>query len=62
MKHKNSSIPILVYKKDTGEFVGKFRSVTNCAQQLDLDVPTIRQILRGKGKSQKGYTFVKETQ
>ncbi|MGZ5485526.1 MAG: HNH endonuclease [Nitrososphaeraceae archaeon] len=67
--HKPTAKPVLAYKKDTGEFVGEFESISLCAKELNCDCTTVWKICRhglslpapnGKVytmKSHKGYTF-----
>jgi hypothetical protein len=67
-RHRPTAKPILVYKKDTGEFVGEWSSSNECAKDLKLDGSAIWKILTGRlsatpdgimrpYKSHKGYTF-----
>lgn len=72
-RNSNMSKPtakvVLAYKKDTGEFVGEYESISLCARELNCDCTAIWKICRqdvstpapnGKlyvMKSYKGYTF-----
>ena len=50
---------IIVHKYDTGEFVGEYIGLKECARQLNLDSGTVCKTLKGdRGRKQhKGYTF-----
>lgn len=56
---KNKSIPVNVYKKDTHEFVGTFKSCNDAAIELGIYVNSIYSILKGYMKSTHGYVFEK---
>lgn len=53
---KNKKRAVIVYTKE-GEFVKEFESVTSACRELKLDSSTVSKILRGCGKSTKGYTI-----
>lgn len=57
-KKKISKI-VLVFKKDTNEFVGEFSSATECSKILNLNIGHICSIARGNTnlKNHKGYFF-----
>lgn len=55
-KPKNKKRAVIVYTK-TGEFVKEFDSVTSACKEFGLDSSTVSKILRGCGKSTKGYTI-----
>lgn len=42
-----------------GTFVGEYKSQSECADKLNVFHTRIREILKGKRKSTKGYTFKK---
>lgn len=68
-RNKPTAKPVLVYKKDSKEFVGQWESISLCAKDLNIDVTTVWKICANKpsrpapnGKvypmrSHKGYTF-----
>jgi len=49
--------PIKAFKKDTNEFIGKYKSITECAKILNINLKNISAVLRGKRKSCGGYIF-----
>ncbi len=53
------SIPVLVYKKDSNEFVGEYYSVSDAAYQLlgNRETGNITKCLKGKIKSAYGYIW-----
>ena len=51
------SVPIIAYDKITKELVGEYYSVKEAARQLGLRSCTIHDVLKGRVKSYKGYTF-----
>ncbi len=53
---KNKKRPVIVYTL-TGEIVKEFESITSACKKLKLDSSTVSKILRGCGKSTKGYTI-----
>lgn len=55
-KPKNKKRAVIVYTK-SGEFVKEFESVTAACKEFNLDSSTVSKILRGCGKSTKGYTI-----
>lgn len=69
VRNKPTAKPVLVYKKDTEEFVGEWESITLCAKELGCDHSAIWKICKGDWKSKapdgkmrpykshKGYTF-----
>ena len=68
-RKKPTAKPVLVYKKDTGEFVGEWESISLCAKEMNLDPSSIWKLCKGDWvsvapdgkkrpyKSHKGYTF-----
>lgn len=68
-RNKPTAKPVLVHKKDSGEFVGEWESIALCAKELSCDTTTIWRICEGKPssksssgkmytlKSHKGYIF-----
>jgi hypothetical protein len=69
-RNKPTAKPVLVFKKETNEYVGRWESISQCGKELNLDVTTIWKICEGvpcvKGgktgklypiKSFHGYTF-----
>lgn len=67
--HKPTARAVLVYKKDTHEFVGEWESISLCAKELGCDPSSVWKALEGRittpapngktyrAKSHKGYTF-----
>lgn len=55
LKNRNNEIPVVAYVYKTGEFVGEFKSEKEASEILG--VYHISDILKGKRKSSKGYTF-----
>ena len=53
---KNKKKPVLVYTT-SGDFVKECESVTSACREFKLDSSTVSKILRGCGKSTKGYTI-----
>lgn len=53
---KNKKKPVIVYTI-TGEFVEEFESITSACKKFGFDSSTVSKILRGCGKSTKGYTI-----
>jgi hypothetical protein len=51
------SVPIIAYDKITKELVAEYYSVKEAARQLGLRSCTIHEVLKGRQKSYKGYTF-----
>ena len=51
---KNKNKAILVYTK-SGEFVKEFPSINSACKELNLDSSTVNKVLKGYGKSTKGY-------
>ena len=68
-RKKPTAKPVLVHRKDTGEFVGEWESIALCAKELNCDHSTIWRICKGgwtsqapngkmyPSKSHKGYIF-----
>jgi hypothetical protein len=48
---------ILGYNRFTNEFIGKWSSLKECAEELTLKVPKISECINGKRKWHKEYTF-----
>lgn len=53
---------ILVYEYDkenkcTGNFIGEFKSMRQCAKKLELNLGNILRVLKGERNHTKGYTF-----
>lgn len=55
-KPKNKKRAVIVYTT-TGEFVKEFESVISACKEFGFDSSTVSKILRGCGKSTKGYTI-----
>lgn len=53
---KTKKRPVVVYTK-TGEFVKEFDSIAAACKEFGFDSSTVNKILRGCGKSTKGYTI-----
>lgn len=53
---KNKKKPVLIYTT-SGDFVKECESVTSACKEFKLDSSTVSKILRGCGKSTKGYTI-----
>lgn len=52
------SIPIVAYRYPTGEYVGEYTSAKHCQRELNLpNAGNIRNVLKGRGNSYKGYSF-----
>lgn len=52
------SIPIIAYEYPSMKLVGEFTSAKDCAKKLGLsNIGNIRNVLKGRGHSSKGYTF-----
>lgn len=52
---KSKIIDVFIYK--TGEFIGRFNSISECLDKLNLKSNHINSILNGKRKQSYGYTF-----
>jgi hypothetical protein len=48
---------VLVFRKDTGEFVGEFESQKEAARQLGVHDGNIHKVIRGIATHTGGYTF-----
>jgi hypothetical protein len=48
---------ILVYKKDTGEFIGEFKSQAEASRVFNLGIGNINKVLNGLRNHTGGYTF-----
>jgi predicted GIY-YIG superfamily endonuclease len=57
----HAETPISTYGKDTGEYVGTYPSMKECARQLNLYTQNIYHFFNGRYKQTGGYTFKKET-
>ena len=53
---KNKKKEVLVYTK-YGEFVKEFPSINAACKELNLDSSTVNKVLKGVGKSTKGYVI-----
>jgi len=51
------SKPVLVFRKNTGEFIGEFESKMEAARQLGVRDGNITHVLNGKQTHTGGYTF-----
>jgi len=49
--------PVLVWEYETNKFVGEYRSLRYCVDQLDLDLSSAGDVTRGKYKQHKGYVI-----
>lgn len=51
------SKPIIAYHKNSGDIKGEYKSLSEAGRELGIKVPNIVVVLKGRGKSAKGYTF-----
>lgn len=54
---------IQVYRFDTNEYVGEYKSISECARILDLDKGNISKLINGiksAGSNVKGFYFLKK--
>jgi predicted GIY-YIG superfamily endonuclease len=52
-----NSIPLLCWDKNTGKFVGEYKSAAEAGRVFDIKNTNITKCLKGKGKSAKGLVF-----
>lgn len=52
-------IPVAAYNYKTGDFIGIYGSGSEAAKELNVEKSRIYDIVKGKGKQTKGYTFKK---
>jgi hypothetical protein len=57
---KARRLPITVYRKDNGEYVGTYSSMSECSKQLNVFVSNICMFFKGQTTHVKGYIFKKE--
>jgi hypothetical protein len=50
---------IEVYRFDTNDYVGEYKSISECARVLKLDKGSIQKVIIGKYSQHKGYYFKK---
>lgn len=58
----NTKVPVSVFKKDTGELVGNYLSITEAVKNLNLNpcaLGKVSQHLKGERKSVNGYIWKK---
>lgn len=49
--------PVLVWEYETNKFVGEYRSLRFCVNELDLDLKSTSEVIKGTYKQHKGYVI-----